>query len=157
MHETHPYQRVLALINFDGSDGKIACKALMLARLNGAQLVFLHLIEPDAALDGGYPAASARAAAAALEAGALRRLNFLATQLGAGEVECVARCAPARQEFKRLLHERQPDLVVAAQDPAFLEGPHDVLILGRNRQMKGGGLISRLAGWLGAQTQPAAL
>lgn len=154
MHETHPYQRVLALIDFDGADEKIASKALLLARLNRAQLVFLHLIEPDAAMDGGYPVSSPKANAAALEAGALRRLDFLATQLGAGEAECIARCAPARQGFQQQLSAWRPDLVVSAQDPGFLGGPHDVLILGHSRKMKDRGLLARLTAWLGAQMQP---
>lgn len=154
MHETHPYQRVLALINFDGADEKIACKALLLARLNQAQLVFLHLIEADAAMDGGYPVSSPQADAAALEAGARRRLDFLATRLGAVEAECIARCGPARQGFQQQLNAWRPDLVVSAQDLGFVGGPHDVLILGHSRKMKGGGLIGRLTAWLSAQTQP---
>lgn len=154
MHETHPYQRVLALIDFDGADEKIASKALLLARLNRAQLVFLHLIEPDAAMDGGYPVSSPKANAAALEAAARRRLDFLAAQLGAGEAECIARCAPAHQGFQQQLSAWRPDLVVSAQDPGFLDGPHDVLILGRGGKRKGGGLIGRLLAWLNAQAQP---
>lgn len=157
MHETLPYQRVLALINFDGSDEKIARKALLLARLNRAQLVFLHLIEPDATLDGGYPVSSPKADSAAFEAGARRRLDFLATQVGADEAKCIAHCAPVRQGFQQQLKAWRPDLVVSAQDPGFLGGPHDLLILGRSRKMKGCGLIGRLTGWLSAQFQPAAL
>lgn len=156
MPEARPYQRVLALIRFDGTDEKIARKALLLARLNRAQLVFLHLIEPDAALDGGYPVTSAKTEAAALEAGALRRLDFLVARLGAGEAECIARCGPAQQGFKQQLREWQPDLVVSAQDFAFLTGPHDVLILGHGGQTKGRRLISRLANWLGSQFLPVA-
>lgn len=157
MPETLPYQRVLALINFDSTDEKIACKALLLARMNQAQLVFLHLIEPDAALDGGYPVSSPQADAAALEAGALRRLDFLASRLGACEAECIARCGPARQGFQQQLSAWRPDLVVSAQDAGLLGGPHDVLILGHNRQTKSGGLIGRLASWLSSPFQPAAL
>lgn len=156
MPEARPYRRVLALINLDGSDERIARKALLLARLNRAQLMFLHLIEPEAALDGGYPASSAKSDAAALEAGALRRLDFLAAQLGAGEAQCVARHGPARQCFRELLREWQPGLVVSAQELAFLPGAHDVLILGQNKQPKDGKPITRFLGWLGAQLLPAA-
>lgn len=156
MPEARPYRRVLALIRLDGTDEKIARKALLLARLNRAQLLFLHLIEPDAALDGGYPAASAKTSIAALEAGALRRLDFLAAQLGAGEAECVAQHGPSQQSFKRVLKKWQPDLVVSAEDYAFLSGAHDVLILGQNSRPQGGKLIGRFLGWLGAQFLPAA-
>ncbi len=155
MPEAPPYRRVLALIRFDGSDEKIARKALLLARLNRAQLAFLHLVEPEAALDGGYPAASAKNDAAALEAAALRRLDFMSAQLGAGEAECLAQCGPSKQGFKQILKTWQPDLVVSAQDFGYLSGPHDVLILGRHSQSHEGKLISRLARWLGAQFLPA--
>ena len=156
MPEARPYRRVLALIRLDGTDENIARKALLLARLNRAELLFLHLIEPDAALDGGYPVSSAKADAAALETGASLRLDFLAAQLGAGEAECIARCAPAQQGFKQQLRKWQPDLVVSAQELPFLSGPHDVLILGHNKQPHGGKLIGRFLSWLGVQFLPAA-
>lgn len=156
MPEARPYQRVLALVSLDGTDERIMRKALLLARLNQARLVFLHLVEPDAALDGGYPSAGARADAAALERGALRRLDFLAAQLGAGEAECVALHGPARQRFNQAAKKWQPDLVVSAQDFDFLSGAHDVLTLGRGRRKKGGRLIGRLLDWLGAQLLPSA-
>jgi hypothetical protein len=153
MHETLPYQRVLALINFDGSDEKIALKALMLARLNQAQLLFLHLIDPDAALDGGYPSASAKAEAAALEAGAMRRLDFLKTQLSAGEAECITRYGPTRQGLKHMLREWQPDLIVSGLDPGYLTGNQDLLILGQPHRLSGGA-FKRIANWLSTQFQP---
>jgi nucleotide-binding universal stress UspA family protein len=154
MHETLPYQRVLALINFDGNDEKIARKALMLARLNRAHLLFLHLIEPDAALDGGYPAASAKAEAAALEAGAMRRLDFLKAQLSAGETECIARFGPTRQGLKHLLREWQPDLIVSGLDPGYLTGNQDLLILGQPHRLSGGA-FKRISNWLSTQFHPA--
>jgi hypothetical protein len=157
MPEARPYQRVLALIDFDNTDGRIARKALLLARLNRAQLAFLHLAEPDAALDGGYPAPGSRTDAAALEAASLRRLNFMAAQLGAGEAECLAQCGPAHQTFKQKLKEWQPDLVVSAKDFPFLSGPHDVLILSQDKRSNGRGMLRRLTSWLGSQFQPAAL
>lgn len=156
MHETHPYRRLLALINFDGSDEKIARKALLLARMNRAQLTFLHLIEPDAALDGGYPAASAKAHAEALESGALRRLDFMVAQFGAGEAECVARCGPTRQTLNQILQGWQPDLLIAATELSVQTGFCDVLILAQDTRAKGGKLISRLTGWLANSFQPAA-
>lgn len=157
MPEARPYQRVLALLNFDGADEQIARKALLLARLNRAQLMFLHLIVPDATLDGGYPAASAKTDALALEAGALRRLDFMVSQLGAGEARIIARVGQARQEFKQLLRECQPDLVVSAQDLGFLAGPHDLLILGQSARLTGGRTLRRLVNWLSTQFQPATL
>lgn len=156
MPEARPYQRVLALICLDGTDENIARKALLLARLNRAELLFLHLIEPDAALDGGYPAAGAKNDAAALEAGAMRRLDFLVAQLAAGEAKCVALHGPARQSFKQAVKKWQPELVVSAQDFDFLSGTHDLLILGRNSRAQGGRLIGRILNWLGAQLLPAA-
>jgi len=157
MPEAHPYRRVLALISFDSTDETIARKALLLARLNRSQLVFLHLIEPDAALDGGYPAASAKDNATALEAGALHRLDFMATQLGAGEAECIARHVSTRQSINPALQSLQPDLVVAATEYGLRPGSYDMLILGEGRRPKGGRLVSRLMGWLGSSFQPAAL
>lgn len=155
MPEARPYRRVLALIRLDGTDESIARKALLLARLNRAELLFLHLVEPDAALDG-YPAVGAKSDAAALEAGAVRRLDFLAAQLGAGEAGCVALHGPARQMFKQAVKKWQPELVVSAEDFDFLAGAHDVLILGRRSRSGGGKFIDRVLGWLGAQLLPAA-
>lgn len=157
MPEVHPYRRVLALVNLDGTDEKIARKALLLARLNRAHLVFLHLVEPDAALDGGYPAASAKAQAEAFKAGALRRLDFMAAQLGAGEAECIACHIPTRQAINPVLQRLQPDLVVAATEFGLQPGSYDVLILGQGTKPKDGTLISRIIGWLGGSFQPAAL
>lgn len=157
MPEARPYQRVLALIRFDATDERIARKALLLARLNRAQLTFLHLAEPDTALDGGYPAASAKADALALEAGALRRLDFMAGQLGAGEARIIVRVGQARREFKQLLSEWQPDLVISAQEPGFMAGPHDLLVLGQQGRLTGGRTLGRLVSWLSAQFLPAAL
>ena len=155
MPEARPYQRVLALIDFDSTDERIARKALLLARLNRAQLAFLHLIEPDAALDGGYPASGPKADAAALETAALRRLNFMSAQLGAGEAECIAQFGPAHQAFKRKLQEWQPDLVVSAKDAHYLTGLHDLLILGQASRVGAGKTFKRLASWLSAKLQPA--
>lgn len=51
----HDYRRVLALVDFSDAGSTVARRALNLARLEGAELAFLHLINPDPSLDGGYP------------------------------------------------------------------------------------------------------
>jgi hypothetical protein len=129
MPERRPYQRIVALIRFDAMDRPTAEKALLLARLTGAELDFLHLIEPDGALDGGYPGGAPGEVARALVAASLRRLAFLAAQLDATEARCHAVQAPPRQGFLRHVQARQPDLVVTGEPHDYLAGPHDVLIL----------------------------
>ena len=155
--EMKPYRRVLTLIDFDPQSEQVARRALLLARLNQAKIAFLHLVEPDAALDGGYPASSPKTYANALETASLRRLNFLVAQLGAGEAECLTQCGPAHQTFKQHLQEWQPDLVVSAKDFSFLSGSHDLLILGQRSQTRGGRMLKRLTNWLSSQFLPAAL
>lgn len=155
--QAKPYRRILTLIDFDPQSERVAQRALLLARMSRAELAFLHLAETEAALDGGYPAVSPKANADALEAAALRRLNFMAAKLGAGEAECLAGYGPARQVFKQKSQQWQPDLVVASGDYPFLAGPYDVLVLGQGSKTKGGGMLRRLTGWLGSQFQPAAM
>ena len=152
-----PYRRILTLVDFGPQGERVAQRALLLARMSRAELAFLHLAEIEVALDGGYPAVSPKTNAVALEAAALRRLNFMATQLGAGEAECLAGCGPARQVFQQKIQQWQPDLVVASGDYPFLAGSFDVLVLGQGRKSKAGGMLRRLAGWLSSQFQPAAL
>jgi nucleotide-binding universal stress UspA family protein len=158
MPELQPYRRILALIRFDATDGVTAEKALLLTRLNRAQLDFLHLIEPDGALDGGYVRSGATHAARALEAAALRRLDFLAARLGAGEARCSALYGPPRQGFQRHVAAAQPDLVVVGEPSDYVDGPHDVLVLSAPRRARGGRLrnvLRRLSGAhpaLGAHT-----
>lgn len=151
MPELQPYRRILALIRFDATDGVTAEKALLLARLNRAQLDFLHLIEPDGALDGGYARAGTGDAARALEAAALRRLDFLAAQLGAGEARCNAVYGPPRQVFQRHVAVAQPDLVVVGEPSDYVDGPHDVLVLSAPRSRRGGRLRDLLMGLFGAR------
>lgn len=151
MPELQPYRRILALIRFDATDGLTAEKALLLARLNRAQLDFLHLIEPDGALDGGYTRSGTEDAARALEAASLRRLNFLAAQLGAGEARCDAVYGPPRQGFQHHVGEWQPDLVVVGEPSAYVDGPHDVLVLSAARRHRGGRLRDILMLLLGAR------
>lgn len=145
MPEPQPYRRILALVRFDASDEVIAGKALLLARLNRAHLDFLHLVEPDGALDGGYASGSRHMAARALEAAALRRLAFLAARLGAGEACCHARYGPRSQGFARHIRQLPPDLVVTGEASASVDGPHDVLMLSAGRRHGGRGWPTWLA------------
>jgi hypothetical protein len=145
MPELQPYRRILALVRFDACDGAIVEKALLLARLNRAQLDFLHLIEQDGELDGGYWRGSRREAARALEAAALRRLAFLAASMGAGEACCHARHGPHRQGFARHIRHLPPDLVVTGDASASVDGPHDVLVLSGGRRRGGRGWPAWLA------------
>jgi nucleotide-binding universal stress UspA family protein len=149
-----PYRRILTLIDFDPQSEGVAQRALLLARLNRAQLAFVHLVEPDAALDGGYPATSPKASADALEAGALRRLNFMAAQLGAGEAECLTGFGPRTQVFQRILKDWQPDLVVAARPLPAKAGAVDCLVAAQSGQA-GGGRLKRLGDWLVSAFSPA--
>ena len=152
-----PYRRILTLIDFDMQGEQVAKRALMLARLNQAKLAFLHLAEPDTALDGGYPVSSHKENLQALETASLRRLDFMAAQLGAGEAECHAQCGQARHTYKHFLKSWEPDLVISARELDFLSGPHDLLVLGQRGRHTGGGTLRRIASWLGAQLLPAAL
>lgn len=145
MPELHPYRRILALLRFDASDGAMVEKALLLARLNRAQLDLLHLIEPDGELDGGYGRGGRRETVRALEAAALRRLEFLAARLGAGEACCHANYGPHRQGFARHIRHLPPDLVVTGDASASVDGPHDVLVLSAGRSHGGRGLPTWLA------------
>lgn len=149
MPELHPYRRILALVRFDARDAIVVEKALLLARLNRAQLDLLHLIEPDGALDGGYSRHSSAEAARTLEAAALRRLEFLAASLGAGEACCHTRYGPHRQGFTRHIRRLPPDLVVTGEEPAGVDGPHDVLVLSAGRRHGGRGWHTWLAGVFG--------
>jgi len=125
------YRHILALVDPDDRhhDGVIH-RALNLARLGGAQLALLHLIEPDPSLDGGYPPPSHEAARQGFEAGGMRRLAFLAARLEAGEATLLARYGDPASEFAACAGELAPDLVIAAHDPGYLGGRHDLLLLG---------------------------
>lgn len=149
MPEVRPYQRILALIRFDAMDAATAGKALLLARMNRAGLDFLHLIEPDGALDGGYPGSTRQADVDDLKRASLRRLDFLAAGLGAGEARCHAVYGPLRQGFLEYVREWQPDLIVTSEPGSFLAGPHDVLVLSAPRQPRPGRLLHALGGLLG--------
>ncbi|AAZ98561.1 hypothetical protein Tbd_2608 [Thiobacillus denitrificans ATCC 25259] len=151
MPEARPYRRVLALIGFDADDALVARKAAAFANLNGAELDFLHLIAPDAVLDGGYAGGSPAATASALEQAALRRLQFLAAQCGAGEARCHAVHGPRRQRFTDHLAAREAGLVVTTE-PAFCpDGAYDLLVLGRKKSRRG----RRILDLLGTLIAPA--
>lgn len=142
----HEYRRILAVVDFNDHATTVVQRAMKLARLERAELILLHLIEPDAALDGSYPLPSRKATAQALEAAALRRLTFLATQLRADAVQLISRCGSPVQNFSSCISEWRPDLVVAESDPGFFAGQHDLLTLGRAR--RGGKLQRWLRTWL---------
>lgn len=155
MPELRPYRRILALIRFDAMDGATAEKALMLARMSQAKLDFLHLIEPDGTLDGGYPGSARQATMRDLEQASLRRLDFLAARLGAGEARCHAIYGPLRQGFLQHVREWQPDLIVTGEQADYLTGSHDVLVLSGARRPQGGRLLATLMGLLGLQPRTA--
>ncbi len=148
MPELHPYRRILALVRLDASDDVIVGKALLLARLNRAHLDLLHVVELDGALDGGYPRGSQRATVRALEAAALRRLEFLAASMGASEACCHARYGQRRQVLERLIRQTPPDLVVTGEASACVDGAYDTLVLSAGRRHGGRGLSAWLAGVL---------
>lgn len=153
MPDFRPYRRILALIRFDAADGVTVEKALMLARLNQAQLDFLHLIEPDGTLDGGYPGSTRQATVQDLERASCRRLEFLAARLGAGEAHCHAIYGPHWQAFRRYVRDGQPDLIVTREPVAYLAGPHDVLVLSGVQRSQGGRLLVRLLSFLGLKSR----
>jgi nucleotide-binding universal stress UspA family protein len=128
----HDYRRILALVDFSESGTAVARRALKLARLGQTELAFLHLIEPDPGLDGGYPSPSGKACQRDFEQAALRRLAFMAANLGAGEAELMARYGRPRDAFANGIAAWNPDLVVAGDDPGYLGGRHDLLTLGRS-------------------------
>ncbi|MDD5391131.1 MAG: universal stress protein [Gallionellaceae bacterium] len=135
------YRRILAVVDFSDSGQAVARRALALARLGQAELALLHLIEPDATLDGGYPPPSRAASQQAYEAEALRRLNFLAANLAAGDAKLLARYGQPRRAFADCVATWQPDLVVADHNPGYLHGGHDLLTLGQAKHGAGGRLI----------------
>lgn len=145
------------MIQFDAMDGAIAEKALMLARLNRAELEFLHLIEPDGMLDGGYPGSSRQAGIDDLKRAALRRLEFLAASLGAGEARCHAEYGSPRQEFHEYAREHQPDLIVTGEQAAYLAGSCDVLVLSAAKQSRHGGLPAAIARFFGLRSRTRVL
>jgi nucleotide-binding universal stress UspA family protein len=136
----HDYRRILALVDFSDAGIKVAQRALKLARLGRAELTFLHLISPTPTLDGGYPSPSRKACEQNFEQAAVRRLAFLSSNLGEagmGEVVLLARYGQPARSFAEIVSGWRPDLVVAEADPGFLDGRHDLLILGRQKDERG--------------------
>jgi nucleotide-binding universal stress UspA family protein len=138
------YQRILALVDFDRDGAAVVRRASRLTRLGQAELALLHLIEPDPNLDGGYPMPSRTSLRDGYEQAALRRLGFLAASLDAGEAVHLARYGRAAEMFAEGVAAWRPDLVIAAADPGYLSGRHDLLILGRHPVS--GGRLARLFG-----------
>ena len=136
----HEYRRILALVDLD--DIRVARRALNLARAMDAELAFLHLIPPDPSLDGGYPLPGRAELARGLEEAALRRLAFLSGSLQGDGTALLCRYGPPEQAFTDCLAEWRPDLVVAADNPGYLGGRHDLLLLGQ--PTRGGGWLKRL-------------
>ena len=132
------YRRILALVDFSDTGPAVARRALNLARLEGAELAFLHLIDPDPSLDGGYPPPTLKEQAQGFEQAALRRLTFLRANLGADSAKLLARYGQPAHSFADCVADWRPDLVVAGDDPGYLGGHHDLLTLGRKHGHSGG-------------------
>lgn len=152
MPDLQPYQRILALIDFNGLDRRTAEKAILLARLNRARLDFLHLIETDGTLEGGHPGSNPRATSRGLEAASLRRLNFLAAQLGVEAANCHALYGPLRQGFLKYVQAGQPDLIVTSMQHAYLAGAHDLLVLSPPKRPLRGKMRAWLLSLFGSRT-----
>ena len=138
------YRRILAVVDLNEAGRAVAERALALSQLGRCELVLLHLIEPDVGLDGGYPAPSRAVARQGYETEGLRRLQFFAASLGAGEAKLQARYGQPRSAFADCAAAWQPDLVVAAYDPGYLGGRHDLLTLGQAKRSVGGHLLRLL-------------
>lgn len=133
----HDYRRILALVDFSEAGTKVAQRALKLARLGQTELAFLHLIEPDPCADGGYPAPSRGDCEQGYQQAALRRLAFLKATMAADDVQLLARYGQPAHDFAACVADWRPDLVVAGDDPGYLGGRHDLLILGRPARVDG--------------------
>lgn len=141
------YQRILAIVDLDDSDSIVLQRAQSLARLGRAHLALLHLVAPDPNPDGGYPTPSRAEFRRAFEEAALRRLRFLVSQQELNEVDLHARYGDPAREFIDSLDELKPDLVIAAADPGYLSGRHDLLTLGwTSRRVRRAGYAE--SGWL---------
>lgn len=155
MAEPPPYRRILALVELNVNDAALLSRASLLARLCGARLELLHLV--DLPPDGeGYPQAGRAQAAHAYEAEAVRRMAFHARRLGIGPDACHARFGPAFLGLQAHVQAQPPDLVIVPHHLAKLAvGPWDVLALGRITPTAGRGLLARLRGWLTITPAPS--
>lgn len=140
----HDYQRILALVDFSRDGEKVAWRALRLARMTGAEVAWLHLIDADGQLDGGYPRPSRTSQAQGYEDAARLRLRHLAAALHGDEAILAARYGEAATAYLEYTETWRPDLVIAAADPGYLAGPHDLLLLGKAPR----GMLRRLRVWL---------
>jgi nucleotide-binding universal stress UspA family protein len=138
----HDYRRILALIDLSEQGTAVARRALQLSRQEGAELAFLHLIEPDPTLDGGYPAPGREVERSAYEQASLRRLKRIADGMDAGEVALLAHFGQPAVGFAASIEQWRPDLVVVARDPGYLSGRHDLLTMGQANA--GGGRLANL-------------
>ncbi len=133
----HEYRRILAVVDLDSTGARVARRAFNLARAMDAELTFLHLAKPDPNPDGGYPRPGHAELARAYETAALRRLAFLSGELHAGETALLARYGVPAQGFASVVADWEPDLVVADTDPGYLDGRHDLLLMGRRNGPRG--------------------
>lgn len=131
------YRRILAVVDFDDAGARAARRAFNLARSMDAELALLHLVEPDPNPDGGYPPPSRVELAHGYESAALRRLAFMSGSIGADGGTLLARYGAPAQNFAAVVGDWHPDLVVAASDPGFLDGRHDLLLIGRQNGRRG--------------------
>ncbi|MDA8260366.1 MAG: universal stress protein [Betaproteobacteria bacterium] len=145
------YRRLLALVELDRSGETIVRRADALARLSGAELILLHVIEPDNSSDGGYPSPSPGQIAASYESEGLRRLRYLAAAQGADADVCRTRYGALSDSVQRFAADWQPDLLIAdAANAARLgRGTWDVLVVQTAQRGHGGrrGLLDWLLGW----------
>ncbi len=146
------YRRLLALVELDRSGETIVRRADALARLSGAELILLHIIEPDSSSDGGYPSPSPGQVAASYESAGLRRLRYLAATQGANVDACRAVYGSLSNSMQRFTADWQPDLLIAdAANAARLGcGTWDVLVVQTAQRGQGGrrGVLDRLLGWV---------
>jgi nucleotide-binding universal stress UspA family protein len=138
------YRRILAIEDFNDPTHAATRRAIGLARLGGADLALLHLLEPDVGLDGGYPAPSRQEVKRGYEGEALRRLKYLAATLGAADARLIAHYDLSHHGFAETVANWQPDLVVANHDSGHLDGRHDLLILGKQPHWPHGRGLLRL-------------
>jgi nucleotide-binding universal stress UspA family protein len=140
------YRRILAVVELDSVGEAVAQRTLALGRLTRSHVAFLHVVDVDAAADGGYPAPSRARLAADYESAAAFRLTHLAARVGAGEAEIHARFGEPRATVDAFAREWAPDLVVTATSDITraLGVGCDVLTLHATQRSHGGRLARML-------------